>query len=263
MPLSFDEKLIAEQAGHKLFYYSREGEIHAAVLRKDPNAYATALEEYNKLNPAAFGSVPAPEDVDRCVVDCERALSQNCTSLVDHIKAYSASLFLDRVLSQSLRWEVLLLALEFRAKLAAANPYIIDPATLLGVTVQPGTLHPLLAAKLTNTPEPRTQRDTAVRYPAVLVADEAEIFSWDNVPSSSQRVSPEQIATWKRNPEPAQDLIFVATGNHGKEAFKLISFMTIRKAKVFYVLFVDEMEASGYTSDAFFELLEGAELRSN
>lgn len=102
------------------------------------------------------------------------------------------------MLSKKLPEDVLLLALRFRTELKyvndstflnflfrKANPFVVDPASLLGVR---GTLHPLLAAELTK-PRPaskprHTRCNTAVNYPAVLLAEEADVFSWDDVPSA-------------------------------------------------------------------------------
>lgn len=76
--LSPVERAVAEEIGAKMFRYESASELHAAVLRSDPEGYATAYREYLLLKPSPLGTLPPAEDIPRCVQESESMLIKDC-----------------------------------------------------------------------------------------------------------------------------------------------------------------------------------------
>ncbi len=74
MTLNHTERAVAEEAGEKLFEWERLAEEHAVVLRKDPNAYAEAWEQFNAQAPP-IGTVPTRDKYEEHIMLGERASS--------------------------------------------------------------------------------------------------------------------------------------------------------------------------------------------
>ncbi|KAE9409994.1 hypothetical protein BT96DRAFT_912884 [Gymnopus androsaceus JB14] len=260
--LTPEQELTAKAMAEKLFKYNRDIEEHATIFRQDPNKYAEAYVEYLKLNPNS-ASLPAPEDRDTCVADCEKTLAKPCENLLEHIHAYTSAMLLCRLLPQTLPHDVYMRAIELRTELEKANPLVVDPKALLGISVT-GELHPLLVAELTKlnpAPVPREMEPDSVDYPPMMAVADSEMFSWDDFPSTAQNVTPEQIAAWKQDPEQTMNQFFVSDETGEKEAFKVVSVMTMKTETAFYLLNADEDEAYSWSSRHFFEMLSTAELR--
>ncbi|KAF8915490.1 hypothetical protein CPB85DRAFT_1432804 [Mucidula mucida] len=66
MTLNHTERAQAEEAGEKLFEWERLAEEHAVVLRKDPNAYAEAWEQFNAEAPP-IGTMTFKSELSRPV----------------------------------------------------------------------------------------------------------------------------------------------------------------------------------------------------
>jgi len=83
--LSPADQKIAEELGHKLFYYETSTENHAAALRVDPTGYSQAYREYLTLSPAPMGTLPEPDDMDRCIREAEELLAKECITPLESV----------------------------------------------------------------------------------------------------------------------------------------------------------------------------------
>ena len=100
------------------------------------------------------------------------------------------------------------------------------------------------------------ERDPPLRFPpAIPVSDKFHLVK----PFRSEKVAATQLVSWKKNPEIIQNAMFRAMIEDEEEIFKLVAFLVWDKERVFYVQYVDDDEAIGFLSDAFFELLKDSE----
>lgn len=88
--LTTRQRAIAEKASEDLYRYEKICEEHAAVLRKDPEGYSKAYEEYTaKSNKIGF--MPPHADLDHYIEESENVLVKNCTSLLEYVAYCLAS----------------------------------------------------------------------------------------------------------------------------------------------------------------------------
>ena len=73
---------IAEKASEDLYRYEKTCEEHSAVLRRDPEGYAKAYEEYS-ANSNKTGFMPPRGDFDHYIEESEKVLEKECTNLLE------------------------------------------------------------------------------------------------------------------------------------------------------------------------------------
>ncbi|KIK66765.1 hypothetical protein GYMLUDRAFT_912437 [Collybiopsis luxurians FD-317 M1] len=95
-----------------------------------------------------------------------------------------------------------------------------------------------------------------VRFPPTMpVSNEFHLIK----PIRSEKVTPIQLASWTKNPETIQNFAFRIMLGDEEEIFKLVAFLISGKERVFYVQYVNDDEAIGFSNDAFFNLLKDSE----
>ena len=76
------QQAIAKEASEDLHRYEKTGEEHSAVLRRDPEGYAKAYEEYS-ANSNKMGFTPPRCDFDHYIQESEKVLKKKCSNLLE------------------------------------------------------------------------------------------------------------------------------------------------------------------------------------
>ncbi|KAH8833340.1 hypothetical protein DL96DRAFT_1677505 [Flagelloscypha sp. PMI_526] len=264
--LSARKQEIAEKGAEELFYYSVAVEEHAAILRKDLDALPAVYADYHAKYQPGTDIRPPPEIWDAAVDSAKKVVAQPCNNPTDHLLAQCSAMFLVQAVGDELfKQGHDIYAVATYLKTQKENAFFkADPEELLRSYSYNPTTHPSFASAVYNArpapPRPQPQLETAVQYPLALQV--TKVFTWNDIIQHNPPilVTTAQITDWRCNPEPVQQHTFIAKYDSETKAFKVACFLTVGNDRIFYVQFVEDDEAIGFTTDYFFELLEGAEL---
>ncbi|KIK65272.1 hypothetical protein GYMLUDRAFT_56023 [Collybiopsis luxurians FD-317 M1] len=258
--LTTAKKEYAKTAAMSLFHYDCVFEENAAVLHKDPNQFLEVYNTQKKIDLPPENFMPQTRaERDQFVTQAEDLLQKGCKTLLDHIHATSAALFLSQKVvcnTQDQGFHAFLETLHCKTQMQCELPYIVDPSTLVAPPNLSQTSYPTHHSTIVS--HPAHWSDTHLQFPPAMPVETS--FAWSQVDRQSAiHVMSQQIAQWKQNPEPLQQQqIFIAEVDEEEKAFKVMVLMTTEKERVFYVQFVDNNEAIGYLNNYFFEMLAGA-----
>ncbi|KAJ3970126.1 hypothetical protein EV361DRAFT_917429 [Lentinula raphanica] len=99
------------------------------------------------------------------------------------------------------------------------------------------------------------RKDAPERFPLAIPVENP--FSWDEVNQTRLiRIPPQQIQQWRDKPETLPlHQFFIGDVDGNEEAFKVVALTIMASEKLYYVQFVDDEEAVGYTSNDFLDIL--------
>ncbi|KAK7449731.1 hypothetical protein VKT23_013206 [Stygiomarasmius scandens] len=261
--LSPADQKIAEELGRKLFYYETSTENHAAALRADPTGYSQAYREYLTLSPAPMGTLPEPNDMDRCIREAEELLAKECITPLDHLFAVNAGVFLGHAFTKKLneyRSEIVTAAFAHDHELTSQlptpepQPAIFPPDILELMALDPNRV---FTSDRVGEPTFTGNQPTLNSNPWPISMPTTSVLTWSNIlgyPSSP--VTSETLASYKLSPQSVLRRIFVSfEAGEPVEAFRVISVTLQEQGVIFYLLFVDHDEGIGYPSEDFYDLI--------
>ncbi|KAJ7246551.1 hypothetical protein B0H12DRAFT_1126108 [Mycena haematopus] len=243
-------------------------EEHAAILRADPNQYATVYEAYvDNAPPIAF--LPPRDDWQSSIKDCKDILTrlQGCTSFSDRLMVVNACSYLCRIHLIISSEEDYKAYLEMqRIKSSLQNAYYSQPQfqqRFLSPTPVPSDPHPLLVRELGLGVSALTTAITPA-VPSFPTEMPAASFSFDSLADLPRiPVTADDIAQYRQNPDSLLHSVFVCNSEDsedGPEAFQVSSMLTTQTAgRLFYIVFADEgPSAVCHSAVDFFPLLSSS-----
>ncbi|KAJ3828206.1 hypothetical protein F5880DRAFT_1671920 [Lentinula raphanica] len=117
-------------------------------------------------------------------------------------------------------------------------------------------------AVTTSNRQRRRRKDAPERFPLAIPVENP--FSWDEElggisgDSRDENIFPDaqQIQQWRDKPETLPlHQFFIGDVDGNEEAFKVVALTIMASEKLYYVQFVDDEEAVGYTSNDFLDIL--------
>ncbi|KAF9019002.1 hypothetical protein BDZ89DRAFT_1073371 [Hymenopellis radicata] len=215
--LTAEDRAQVEKLGQKIFDWERLAEEHFVVLRKDPNAYAEAWQQYAAKAPQ-IGTIPTRDKYEEHISLGEKLLEKKCVTFYDHVEAANTLAYLCRLqltLISEFRWPIHKAILELVTTKHANHQYAFSHAVI------PENPHPLLR-EFFGGASPETPTSSPVVLPG-------QPFSWDDIlhyPRAS--ISTTEVALYKRSPERLDQHFFTTSGDSemGDEAFRVSSFLT-------------------------------------
>ncbi|THU96000.1 hypothetical protein K435DRAFT_966163 [Dendrothele bispora CBS 962.96] len=270
--LSLADQKIAKELGQKLFNYETSTENHAAILRADPTGYSKAYREYVKtFSPAPMGTLPPPNEMDRCILESERLLTKECTTPLDHCIAVNAGMLLLHAftwkITQEYSNEIFMAALAYEQELTSQHPIpppqpaVFPPDILELMAIDPNRMSTSGYVGIGS--EPQTHSTPILdSSPWPISMPTTSLLTWNDILEyPSFPISSETLANYKLSPQSTLKQIFVSfdEASTGKpvEAFRVISVTFHEQDIIFYLLFVDEDEALGFGSKDFYDMIKG------
>ncbi|KAH8833341.1 hypothetical protein DL96DRAFT_1585783 [Flagelloscypha sp. PMI_526] len=268
MPLlSAHKQEIAEKGAEDLFYYGVAAEKHAAVLRKNLEELPAVYADYRTKYQPGTELLPPPEKWDAAVDHAKKAVDRRCHTLTDHLLASCSAMFLIQAISKELREQgqdiysvASILKTEKENAFYSVKSEKLVPSTANNQSTSPSFASEAYRTRVIGPTTPCAQPGPDIQFP--LAHQVTKVFTWNDICQHDPPilVTNAQTNNWRSHPEPVQQYIFIGDADSETRAFKVAFFVTIGKDRIFYVQFVGDDEALGFTTDDFFELLDGAQI---